>query len=99
MQELHIKSAELDEIELGFFENFPFLMDFDARDNLCVNASIQNVQSIDFFVDVTLHECFANWFVPRESTTVIPPVSDDGNNLAVNGILMGIFVIFRFVIC
>jgi carboxypeptidase N regulatory subunit len=98
MQELHIKSAELDEIQLGFFENFPFLMDFDARDNPCVNASIQNVQSIDFFEDVTLHECFANWFVPRESTTV-PSVSDDGINLAVNGILMGIFVILRFVIC
>lgn len=66
MQELHIRSAALDEIQLSFFDNFPFLMDFDARDNPCVNAKLKNVKFIDFFEDSTLHKCFANWYVPRE---------------------------------
>jgi carboxypeptidase N regulatory subunit len=60
-----IPSSGLDEIQPGFFDNFLFLQTFFATGNRCMSASLSNVHTIDFEQNRVLHQCFANWFVPR----------------------------------
>jgi Leucine-rich repeat (LRR) protein len=64
-----IRSSGLDEIQPGFFDNFPNLDTFNASNNTCVNATLRQPHQIDFEENAILHQCFANWYVPRETTT------------------------------
>lgn len=69
-------SNELDEIQPGFFDNFPNLKTFYARENLCVNATLTNTSLINFDEVRVLNQCFANWYMPR--TTTEAPIEDNG---------------------
>jgi Leucine-rich repeat (LRR) protein len=64
-----IQSSGLDEIQPGFFDNFPSLNNFYASNNTCINATLSEPHSINFEENKILNQCFANWYVPREETT------------------------------
>lgn len=66
---LRIQSNGLDEIQPGFLENFPNLYSFFASNNTCINDTLNDPSSINFNTNPILNQCFANWYVPRESTT------------------------------
>lgn len=62
----YISSNEMDEIEPGFFENFPALQTFDGQKNLCVDKFFAKGDNInDFNSDEAFNECYQNWENPR----------------------------------
>lgn len=65
MNSLRIEYGVLDEIQPGFFDRFPNIWNFIAYKNKCVDVMLVDVKSIDFYENPVLHQCFANWFVPR----------------------------------
>lgn len=60
-----INFSGLYEIQPGFFDNFSGLQYFDTLGNRCADVILNNVHLMDFEKDRILHQCFANWFMPR----------------------------------
>lgn len=103
-----IQSTGLDEIERTFLISLISLLQFDARDNMCVNEKLDDFHLIDFNTNPVLNECFENWNLPRENrttttpatttTTTVSPQGDSGKTIMGSVTIIFIVGMINFII-